>query len=494
MKKIALKLKRLFFAGLTAALLLCLCGCVTRTEQGETTLSSAAGTARLILLLGNNAESAAEGVSVSGGEIVISEPGEYELSGSLENGRILIRTGEKTGDVTLILNGVHISCENGPAIEEQEAGKLILLLPEGTENSVHSGGKEIPAPDPDAVGAAIQTEDALVLQGGGSLAVEGFLNNALAGKKELSVLGSTLRISASNCGVSIAKFVEIRNGIIQITAGNDGLRTHSEKVSGKGDINISGSMLTITAGGDGIAAEGSLMISDSKLGITATGDPELISSKGVKAGGDTSVTDTELTVRSQDNALHGKGSLKLSGGEMKLNSALGKGLHYSGDVLLHGELTMDTIAAGNGIETDTDLLILAGDIRVTAGGDGLRAGDSGTGEGVFRMEGGLVRVSAAYDALDAKISMGISGGSLFAAGNSYRMKRFLPDSGQATLCAELTEPAEDTIEVCRTDGSVLDTLDLAYPAGIVYFSSPALNQGEGYELHSGTGVCAVTAG
>ncbi len=74
------------------------------------------------------------------------------------------------------------------------------------------------------------------------------------------------------------------------------------------------------------------------------------------------------------------------------------------------------------------------------------------------------------------------------------MKRFLPDSGQATLCAELIEPAEDTIEVCRTDGSVLDTLDLAYPAGIVYFSSPALNQGEGYELNSGTGVCAVTAG
>ena len=493
MKEKDLKLKKLFFAGLTA-LLLCLCGCVTRTEWEETAYSPAAGTAHVILLQGNSAVCAADGVAVSGGEIIISEPGEYELSGSLENGRILIRTEEKTGEVALILNGVHISCEDGPAIEEQEAGKLILLLPEGAENLVHSGGKEIPAPDPDAVGAAIQAEDALVIQGGGNLTVEGFLNNGLAGKKELSILGCNLRISASNCGVSIAKFIEIRDGSVQITAGNDGLRTHSDKVSGKGDINISGSTLTITADGDGIAAEGSLLIADSKLGVTANGDPELVSSKGIKAGGDTSVTETELTVRCQDNALHGKGSLTFSGGEVKLHSALGKGAHYTGGIRLCNDLTLDTKAAGNGIETDTDLLILDGDVRVTAGGDGLRAGDSGTGKGSFRMEGGLVRVSAANDALDAKISMSISGGRLFAAGNSYRLKRFLSDSGQASLCAELAEAAAGRIEVRTADGTVLDSLDLAYPAGTVYFSSPALNRGGDYELHGGAAVCPVTAG
>ena len=78
--------------------------------------------------------------------------------------------------------------------------------------------------------------------------------------------------------------------------------------------------------------------------------------------------------------------------------------------------------------------------------------------GIFRMEGGTVYVSAANDALDAKIGMSVSGGSLFAAGSSYRLKSFSPDSAQASLCAELAEAAEGQITVCTSEGTVLDTL------------------------------------
>ena len=180
------KHRLLLLSLLLGFLLLCLGGCAARTGPEEPDASAGAGipeARRVILLQGGSADCEAEGVSISGSEIVIGEPGEYELRGTLDNGRILVHTGQNAGDVTLVLNGAHLRCEDGPAIEEQQAGKLILVLQEGTENSVHSGGEKAPAPDPDAVGAAILAEDALALEGTGSLKVEGFLNNGIAGKK-----------------------------------------------------------------------------------------------------------------------------------------------------------------------------------------------------------------------------------------------------------------------------------------------------------------------
>ncbi|MBP5743394.1 MAG: hypothetical protein J6W44_00595, partial [Oscillospiraceae bacterium] len=86
------------------------------------------------------------------------------------------------------------------------------------------------------------------------------------------------------------------------------------------------------------------------------------------------------------------------------------------------------------------------------------------------------------------------GGSLFAAGNSYRLKRFSPDNGQIFLCTELSEAAEGQISVCMQDGTVLDTLDLNVPAKTVHFSSPAIKPGENYELHSGNSTVFVAVG
>ncbi|MBO6016880.1 MAG: carbohydrate-binding domain-containing protein [Oscillospiraceae bacterium] len=491
MRKKTEKQNLLLSAALLGFLLICLSGCVTRTGPEEQELPAASGapeTTPVILLQGGSAECRAEGVSVSGSEIVIGAPGEYELRGTLENGRVLIRTGRKTGDVTLILNDAHLSCEGGPAIEELEAGNLILRLAEGTENAVHSGGAEARTPDPDAVGAAILAEDALILEGSGSLRVEGFLNNGIAGKKELSILGGALQIHATNCGISVAKYIEILDGSIDITAGNDGVRTHSDKVAGKGDISIGGGNLKITAAGDGIAAEGTLTVSGGLLEITTEGDPEIVSCKGMKAQKDAAVTGGELTVTSRDNALHTKGELLLSGGELTLRSEFGKGVMAGGSIRLDGDAELDVTAAGNGIETDTDLLILGGNARIRAGGDGLRAGDSGTGKGAFRMEGGFVRVSAANDALDAKISLRIDGGNLFAAGNSYRIQRISEESRQKVMSIALEEAETGSIEVRTESGSVLGELFADVPATLLYFSSPELKEDEQYVLHLENGV------
>ena len=124
----------------------------------------------------------------------------------------------------------------------------------------------------------------------------------------------------------------------------------------------------------------------------------------------------------------------------------------------------------------------------------MRAGDSGTGQGTIRIDGGTVYVSASNDALDAKIRMTVNGGTVFAAGNSYRLRSFSVDSRQTFLCAELENPAEEELAVCTQGGEMLDRLAPAYPARTVHFSSPALKQGSGYELQSGSSRVSVSAG
>ena len=150
-------------------------------------------------------------------------------------------------------------------------------------------------------------------------------------------------------------------------------------------------------------------------------------------------------------------------------------------------------AADNGIETETDLVIAGGSIRVAAGGDGLRAGDSGTGQGTLTVSGGETHVSAAKDALDAKIRMSISGGSLFAAGNSYRLRPFAGDSGQVSLGVKLDAPAEGRLSIREAGGREFDALELAYPADTMHVSAPDLKSGTGYELLTGGEAVALQA-
>ena len=74
------KHRLLLLSLLLGFLLLCLGGCAARTGPEEPDASAGAGipeARRVILLQGGSADCEAEGVTISGSEIVIGEPGEY---------------------------------------------------------------------------------------------------------------------------------------------------------------------------------------------------------------------------------------------------------------------------------------------------------------------------------------------------------------------------------------------------------------------------------
>ena len=199
----------------------------------------------------------------------ITAPGNYRLSGRLDKGQIRIDLGEDAYDdpnavVNLILDGVDINCEVGPAILFQNvyecdgswsvdtaspnvdttAAGANLILAEGSENTVT--GSHVAKIFKDKEG-----EKKLWKQDG-----------AIYSYMSMNVYGpGALDLTADNEGLDTELHLTICGGDINIRSGNDGINTNEDGVSVTA---IRGGNLHIIAGlgeeGDGIDSNGYLVI------------------------------------------------------------------------------------------------------------------------------------------------------------------------------------------------------------------------------------------
>jgi len=85
------------------------------------------------------------GVAVSGSTITITEAGVYVLSGTLDDGQVIVDV-PNDQKVQLVLNGVSLNSSSSAPLYIKEADKVVLTLAEGTENTV-SDAKSYVYPD-----------------------------------------------------------------------------------------------------------------------------------------------------------------------------------------------------------------------------------------------------------------------------------------------------------------------------------------------------------
>ena len=249
---------------------------------------------RLITLNGDSASFHGSGIAVNGSEIVLTEPGEYVVTGKLNNGRIVINTGASDEKISVTLDGADLTCLDGPAIYIIQAKKARLYMAEGTENTVTSGTEELMATHDDSrSAAAIFAEDDLDIKGPGKLTVNGYLNNGITCKDDIDLDGGTVVINAANNGIKGSESVEVNDGIITITCGNDGLKATSTKI-GKGYVEINGGTLSIYCEGNGISAASDFVMTGGNTEIYTKKQPI------IKVGGSRLV---------QGGAVYGNGEL-----------------------------------------------------------------------------------------------------------------------------------------------------------------------------------------
>ena len=129
------------------------------------------------------------GVKADGSTITITEEGVYIVSGTLEDGQIIVDASD-SDKVQIVLDGVHINCETNAAIYVREADKVFITLAENSSNTL-GGGNEYSQIDDNTVDGVIFSKSDLVCNGTGSLTIEADYKHGIVSKDDLVITGGT---------------------------------------------------------------------------------------------------------------------------------------------------------------------------------------------------------------------------------------------------------------------------------------------------------------
>ncbi len=439
-------------------------------SQEDTDAQWDAQSAVSITLHNSETAIAGSGATFSDGVLVISAPGTYVVNGSLDDGQIRIDAG-KNDTVRLVLNGMSVTNASGSALYGKKAGKVILTLAAGSENSLTDGTEYVFEQDETEPDAALYAKDSLTINGTGKLAVTGNYNHGIVSKDDLIITGGTLVVNANGTGIRGRDSLTITNGDITATAKGDALQANNAEDASKGSIDISGGTFRLTAAKDGIQAETTLHISEGSFTIYSGGETETGSSaaadtaeaaetntdqpsrmvgfptkgawnpeqntqqadtesgKGLKAAVGLTITGGSFEIHSADDTIHTNGNALIEDGTFTLYSG-DDGVHADGDITIKGGI-LTVRQSYEGLEA-ANITVEGGEIQLTADDDGFNAagGNDGSaltgwrGQGGFEASGdysihilgGTIRVNAGGDGLDSNGDMFLSGGSVTVDG------------------------------------------------------------------------------
>ena len=428
-----------------------------------------------IALNGSSASCEDAGVSIDGTTITIKEEGTYILSGSLEDGQIVVEA-EDTAKVQLVLNGVSINSSSSAAIYVLEADKVFITLAEGTENTLSNGGS-FTAIDENNIDAVIYAKDDITINGSGSLTVSSPAGHGIVSKDDLKVTGGSITVTAAKKGLSGQDSVRIADGSIQITAGTDGIYSENTEDTEKGYIYISGGNIVVDAADDGLHSSADTTIDGGTFTISVGDD-------GIHADATAIINDGAVTVADSYEGIEGL-CIEINGGEINVTSS-DDGLNAAGGNDGSGDAMF---AMMENVSADSYLRINGGSLIVDASGDGL---DS---NGSLEMTGGLVYVAGPTNngngAMDYNIEATISGGTLVAAGASGMAENF-SSADQGVMLVTVDGQNGGEITLTDSDGNVVVswTDEKAYDS--VLISSPQISEGETYTLTTGSYSQTIT--
>ena len=150
-----------------------------------------------ITLDGDSIAVTGEGATMNGSIVTITAAGVYEITGTLNNGQIVVVT-KDAENVTLLLAGVNIHNESSSPIYVANAEKVIITLADGTQNSVSDGENYTNLDENDEPNATIFSHDDLTINGNGALVVTANYNSGIVSKDDLKITGGNITVTAVN--------------------------------------------------------------------------------------------------------------------------------------------------------------------------------------------------------------------------------------------------------------------------------------------------------
>lgn len=295
----------------------------------------------------------------------------YAIEGSSTNGSLTING---TYKLSVMLNGVNLTSNQGAAINIQCGKRINLIMKDGSTNTLadYAAGEQK---------ACLYTKGHFEIEGNGTLNVTGNANHAIASKEYLQIKKSVKAINikkAANDAIHVGQFFQMNGGEVTIDENtlNDGIQVEYE-----------------TDDNDQIVADeentGSVIIKAGTINITVNSAED---AKGVKAEGDVTISGGTINIEAKSNGSRG---IQADG-----NMTIGEE---------SGTTTITIAATGKkctvpedsedphkcwGIKVDGELTINAGTVTVSK--DGLTT-KNGIKCGTYTKNGGTVKATIKED-------------------------------------------------------------------------------------------------
>jgi len=504
----------------------------------------------VITLTGSSAECSSDAVEINGSTITIKDEGTYIISGTLEDGMIIVDS-DKEDKTQLVLNGANIHSKTSAPIYILQSDKVFITLAEGSTNQLSNGGS-FAAIDDNNIDAVIFSKDDLTLNGEGSLVISSPAGHGIVSKDELTLTGGTYDITGGSHGLAGKDGVGIAGGTYNIISGKDGIHGENDEDGTLGYVYLQDGVFNITSEDDGISAVSCLQVEGGIFNIAAEDD-------AFHADGTLTINDGTVNISQSYEGLEGLhvqiagGIISLVASDDGINAAGGtdasgfggKGGNDRFGGGMGGKFNGEQPNAGMGSKPDGE--------RPNAGmgskpggerPDGMKRGDvsgdmpfggmqgelltnmpfggmpgSGSSTGTITISGGEIYVKASGDGIDANGSLTMSGGKVvicgpnrgdtatldydttatitggtFIGSGALGMAQTFSDSGQGVVSANVGSVEAGTeVILADKEGNVLLTATPELDFSVVILSSPEIMSGETYTLTVGSTTTDFTA-
>ena len=466
-------------------------------------------------------ECSSPNVSINGQNAVITKKGTYKLSGTLENGQIVVNA---SGIVRLLLNNVNITSQTTSAIYIADAKRAIIFLPEGTDNTITDGPNYVMTAD--SINSTIYSRDYMAIAGNGKLTVNANYNSAISSRDELIIESGDITVKSVGLGIKGKDYLIINGGKFNITSGGDGLKSDKDSTENEGFIEINNGEFDIISDQDAISAQTELRINNGTFRITTGGGSnftaDLISTKGLKSQDRITIENGGFTLDCADNIIDADNHLTINGGNFVLSSG-NKPLDSDSTLTINGG-TVQIIKSVKGISSHR-IAVNGGLVTVLSRNDCMKAslgaelttddgssisinggmvtlssdkGDALDSNGSILISGGAVTVQGSAtkpdDAVSYRSTFKINGGSFYAAGATSLLPQTDSEQNSLAVSFSIIQPPGQIFCIQTEAGATVAVFKATRYSYFFMTSIPALQTGQTYHLYTGGTVTGTDMG
>lgn len=360
-----------------------------------------------IELNGSSISASSDSVQINGTTAILTEEATYILSGTLDDGMLVVDADE-AAKLQIVLDNASITSSTSAALYVLEADKVFVTLAEGSQNALANGGSFVAIDDSDIDGAVYSKQD-LTFNGSGALTVTSPAGHGIVGSDDLVLAGGTYTVTSASHGLNANDSVRITGETgLTLDTGKDGIHAENNDDASLGFVYISGGTFAIEAEGDGISAGAYLQITDGAYDLLAGGgsvngesqsstswggfrggpmetassteetSESSTSMKGLKAVSSLVISGGAFTIDAADDAVHSNAGMTVSGGTFAI--ATGDDAFHADETLTVTGGTIDISESYEGLEA-LHLDIQGGEISLVSRDDGLNAAGGADGSG-----------------------------------------------------------------------------------------------------------------